>query len=75
MIQRGPTGPELEQDRRCHNRVAKPRTNQPDSTDDGGGALLPAEVDDGWSRSLVSALSHHCENRPCRVIQCSRGYI
>ena len=38
----GSTGPAHEQDRRCHNRVAKPRTNQPDSTDDGGGAHSPS---------------------------------
>ena len=38
----GSTGPAHEQDRRCRNCVAKPRKNQPDSTDDCGGAHSPS---------------------------------
>ena len=48
----GPTGPAHRQDRRCHSRVATPSTNQPDSTEDGGGCM---------TRVTRQCFSHYCE--------------
>ena len=37
-----PAAPAHGQDRRCHGRVATPSTDQPDSTEDGGGVHTPS---------------------------------